>query len=143
VEVVAVGAGGTILYSSDSGSTWSTAVTTTTASIYSLSQYNTTHIMAAGDGSYVASSKNGGVTWTTRTVFSTANISIGLHSISLISSTEAYVAGQNGEVYKTTNFGYSWSLLATTNAKIYSLSFLNSMTAVAGAGSAVYILVSS
>jgi photosystem II stability/assembly factor-like uncharacterized protein len=142
VQVITVGSSGSIRYSINSGLTWSSATSSTSGNINSISQYNNSLAMIAGDSSYVARTSDGGLSWTSLTVFSTS-VNIALHSMSLISATEAYVAGQDGEVYKTVDFGTSWSIIASTNTAFYSLSFYDASTAVAGASSGVYVLVSS
>lgn len=98
--------------------------------------------MAGGASSYVAKTSNGGATWSTLSVFSTS-VTVRFHSISMLSDTEAYVAGADGSIFMTTNFGSSWTRIASTGALLYSLSVYDSTTAIAGAasGSGVYVMV--
>jgi photosystem II stability/assembly factor-like uncharacterized protein len=99
--------------------------------------------MAAGASSYVAKTSDGGKTWSTMSVFSNS-VTIRFHSISLLSDTEAFIAGADGKIYKTTDFGASWTRIASTGALIYSISAYDSATVIAGAasGSGIYVMVS-
>lgn len=143
-NVIAVASSGYIYYSHTSGGSWyQTTNSFTTESIYCLSHSSSLIAMAGGASGYVAKTNDGGESWTKMTVFSSSSVSVQLHSISLLSNTDAYVAGDDGSVYMTVNFGSSWSRIASTGAILYSLSVYDSLTAIAGsaAGSGVYVMV--
>lgn len=71
-------------------------------------------------------------------------VTIRFHSISMRSSSEAYVAGSNGHIFRTENGGSSWTLVAATGVTLYALDVFNEIQGTAGAiaGSQVYTIVS-
>ena len=104
--------------------------------------------MVAGDTGYVAYTGNGGSTWTAVNVFgaNSSTYSIKFHSISMVSTKIAFVAGFSGSsctIYKTIDGGISWFQVAAGFSSIYSLAMLNENLGVAGAiaGSGIYVSV--
>lgn len=73
-----------------------------------------------------------------------STVTIRFHSIKMVSSTEAYVAGSNGRIYHTLDGGSTWSLEASTGVILYSLDVFSETQGTAGAiaGSQVYTIVS-
>jgi photosystem II stability/assembly factor-like uncharacterized protein len=151
VNVIIVGTEGSIYYSSNSGSTWSAGSSETTDTIYCVSHAgsSTSFAMAAGEKGYIAKTANGGSTWSTMTVFSTDYIAR-FRSVSLLSESEAYVAAypqdgitSAGLIYRTLNGGSSWTIIASVNAQLYSLSMYSSSYGVAGSasGTGIFALV--
>jgi hypothetical protein len=98
---------------------------------------------AGGASGYLAITNDGGVTWTSVTPFA-STVTIRFHSIKMISATEAYVAGSNGQIYHTLNAGTSWTLVAATGVTLYSIDVFSETQGTAGAiaGSQVYTIVS-
>lgn len=150
VNVIAVTSIGGIHYSFNSGSTWTAAASSGTSGfIYCVSHVSSTIAMAAGASGYIAKTSDGGVTWTTMTAFSNSN-GAKFHDISMVSSTEAYVAASPddgiaslGVIYGTSDGGSTWTLLATTDLQLYSLAMFSSTYGMAGtsSGSVIYALV--
>ncbi len=98
--------------------------------------------MAGGGSGFVAKTDDGGKTWTSLSIFS-SSVTIRFHSISMTTANTAYVAGDNGVIVMTTDFGGSWTQIASTGALLYSLSVYDELTAIAGgaSGSGVYVMV--
>eukprot|EP01031_Cornospumella_fuschlensis_P036522 gene36522-44304_t len=148
-NVIVVGADGTIYYSSSSGATWIAGESGTTNDIYCVNHASSssTFAMAAGALGYLAKTENGGSTWTTMTAFS-SNYTARFRSISLLSTSEAYVAAYSeteasvGVIYRTLDGGIAWELIATVSDQVFSLSMLSSMYGVSGAATGIFTLVS-
>lgn len=102
-----------------------------------------TNAQAGGASGYLAITHDGGVTWTNVTPFP-SSVTIRFHSIKMLSDTEAYVAGSNGDIYHTLNAGSSWVKVAATGVTLYSLDVFSETQGTAGAiaGSQVYTIVS-
>lgn len=141
---------GVIYYSSNAGGLWSSALTGSAdvTIVYCVSVVSANVAMVAGDKGYVAYTGNGGKNWTAVNVFGTnsSSYSIKFHSISMVSTTIAFVAGFTGStctIYKTVDGGISWFQDATGFSSIYSLAMLNVNLGVAGAvaGSGLYVSV--
>ena len=141
---------GVIYYSSNAGGLWSSASTgiADVTIVYCVSVVSANVAMVAGDKGYVAYTGNGGKNWTAVNVFGTnsSSYSIKFHSISMVSTTIAFVAGFTGStctIYKTIDGGISWFQDATGFSSIYSLAMLNINLGVAGAvaGSGLYVSV--
>lgn len=147
-NVIAVGAGGTIVYSSDAGSSWALATSGTGNAVYCISQLSLTLAMVAGENGYLAKSTNAGLTWTTMTAFPSTYTSR-FHAISILSTSVAYVVASpssgasGGRIYETFNGGASWALIQTTSSSLFSVSIYNSIYGIVGAapGTAIYRLV--
>jgi len=143
VNVIAVGSKGYIYYTLNSGTSWTKYTNSITTIIYTVAHGSSLTAMAAGASSYVAKTTDGGVTWQTLSVFTSNSITIRFHSISFVSTTEIYIVGSNGEIRATYDGGTSWSIVASTNAVLYSISMYDSIKGVAGgvAGSGIFTLV--
>jgi photosystem II stability/assembly factor-like uncharacterized protein len=142
INVITVGSGGKIFYSNSSASRWYSSSSGTSTTIYCLSHSYSLKAMVGGANSYVAKTSDGGKTWSTMSVFSNS-VTIRFHSISLLSDIEAFVAGSDGIIYSTTNFGSSWARIASTGAMLYSISAYDSATVIAGAvsSSGIYVML--
>ncbi len=143
--MIAVGASGNIWYSSNAGSSWTSASSSVTTVIYCLSHSSASIAMAGGASSFVSKTSNGGQTWTKMTVYSSSSVTIRFHSITMLSDTNAYVAGSNGEVYMTTDFGVSWTRLAASGITMYSIAAYDSANIIVGgaSGFGMYVMVDS
>lgn len=147
VNVIVVGANGTIYYSSNSGSQWTQASNLkTTSDLYCVDHANQTIAMVGGDG-FLAKTTDAGNSWSVITTAYPSNYTARFHSLSMISTTEAYVAvfpsdGQTslGLIYKTVDGGSSWTVIYSSSVPLYSLSMFNSDFGVAGAGAHTSLL---
>ena len=145
--VIAVGTSGTVLYSSNNGTTWvvSTSVPTTNT-LQCVSAASASVAMAAGDGGALLLTTNGGQSWTdvsggysaAAAAAVGASPSFRYHAISMVSPTAAFAATSAGAIVRTVNQGATWALdyllpVGTNGPQtILSLSMANGYTGVAG-----------
>ncbi|RYG93715.1 hypothetical protein EON65_58495 [archaeon] len=150
VNVIIVGSDGMVYYSTTSGDSWTAGSSGTNSSIYCVSHATSSSVfaMAAGASGYLAKTLDGGSTWTIMTAFST-DYTAQYRSISVLSSTEAYVAAYStiidpkGVIYRTLNGGITWTLMSSLDSQLYSLAMYSSDYGVAGStdGIGVYTQV--
>jgi photosystem II stability/assembly factor-like uncharacterized protein len=132
IKVITVGSDGIIYYSSNGGTSWTLATSSTTKTIYCISHVSSDFAMIAGESGYIAKTSNAGQTWTTLSAFPTT-YTAKFHSISVLSTSVAYVAvglasgADGGRIYETLNGGSTWRLVQSTTTTPLSLS-LYSMT---------------
>jgi photosystem II stability/assembly factor-like uncharacterized protein len=148
---IAVGTGGTVLYTVNNGTSWLMSTYTSSSTLYCVSMASNTVAMAAGDGPTLILTLDGGATWTPLTsgfspqvlaalAASTSTASFRFHSISMTSPRTAFVAANTGLILRTLNQGSYWALdyvlpVGTNGPQsILSLSMLNGYTGVAGFG---------
>jgi photosystem II stability/assembly factor-like uncharacterized protein len=143
INVIAVGGTGSIYYSSDSASTWTSASSGTTGIINCISHGSSSFAISAGQNSYVARTSDSGATWTIMSVFSASTVFIRFQAVSVLSTSQAFVAGNNGEIWRTLDGGTSWKRVTSTGSTLFSIGMYDLLTGVAGAtaGSGVYTLV--
>ncbi len=102
----ATGAGGVLLYSSDSGATWSSRPTGTTVSLLTMAHGNGAHVMTASGGVVLESSD--GLAWTSQT------LPIGLGSLSVaFGDGRFFIAGSDGKIHVSSD-GQVWEAQADT-----------------------------
>jgi len=138
VNVIAVGNNGNVLRSSNGGTTWSKNIIPGYNFKYTAS-YDST-IFAVSDNGKVFKTRPGNSPLNVSNVSSTA-----LNSVAVIDNMNAFVCGNNGEVYWTTNGGINWSLRnsgISNTAKLNSISFNSSLAGVVvGDGGVIYTTV--
>jgi len=123
-----VGNCGTILKTSDNGTTWATLQTITNNNLYScyFSDVNTGY--AVGEQGLIIKTSDGGSTWIP--LFSSTSSS--LRSVCFTDANTGYAAGDYGVLLKTYNAGASWITLPSgITSALRSLSFPASMTGYA------------
>ncbi len=103
----AVGDGGTILITTNSGVTWSAQTPATAATLYGVTCTSTTACVATGAAGTIETSS--GSTWTSRT----SNVTVRLSAVNCPSSSTCFVVGDGGTILKTTNSGSTWSSLTS------------------------------
>lgn len=153
--VIAVGTGGTVLYSANNGSAWALSsystgpgTGTSTSTLQCVSMASGSVAMAAGDDATLILTTDGGASWTAITTFSpqaaaalaatTASASFRFHAIAMVSPRMAFVSASTGVVLRTLTQGAHWALdyalPAGTNGpqSVLSLSMANGYTGVAG-----------
>ena len=108
----AVGAGGTILRTTNGGTSWSAQTSNTTNALNSVYFSSASIGIAVGASGTILYTSNGGTTWSTGTV--SGGTLDGLNSVSFVltSTTIAYTVGDNGKAAKSTNGGANWTFLA-------------------------------
>ncbi|RYH14013.1 hypothetical protein EON65_34315 [archaeon] len=150
INVIIVGVGGASYYSNSGGNSWFAGTTGTSYDIFCVSHANGSAVfaMAAGANGYLSKTEDGGLTWTNMSAFPSTYIAR-YKSISVLSTTEAYVAAQSlsinpkGIIYRTLDGGSNWVVMSSVSNPLNSLSMYNSDYGVAGvtAGTVVYTLV--
>ena len=135
---------GVILSSGDRGTTWQVASTSVGTSgfggsgVYGLAFQDAQNAFAVGDGQNVLHSMDGGHTWTGTPSGST----FFLRSLWFLDYKTGFFgtsdpanngngAGADGEIWRTTDGGVSWNLVASTNGGIYEIRFINPSNGVA------------
>ncbi len=99
------GEGGKLLRSTDGGTTW-TALNTGVTNQLTRLIFSGTNGYAAGDGVLLKSEDNG-ITWFQ--LYLPANAQVAPKTLFFLDADIGYVAGINGEIWKTTNGGVKWS----------------------------------
>jgi photosystem II stability/assembly factor-like uncharacterized protein len=138
VTVVAVGDNGNILRSSNGGTTWSKNIVAG-YNFKSVAAYDSTVWATTGNGK-VFRSKPGNSPYTILNVSANS-----INSVCAIDNMTVWVCGNNGEVYRTTNYGTTWELRnsgISFPTKLNSVSFKDALNGVvAGDGGIVYTTV--
>ena len=157
-NVFVTGAGGTIFYSNNAGSTWGLAATNTSNTMTCVSAANGAVAMAAGitgpllltinaGKKWVAVNANGNFDPAVLSYLQTTGAAIQFHAIAMLTTQIAYVATSVGVVFKTTNAGALWTLdfPATTGVSLRpcfsALAMYSQTTGAAGtcSGGQVYV----
>lgn len=136
VNIITVTSSGSIYYSTDSASTWTKGTSSASSStvIYCVDHGSNSIAMAGGSNGYLSITYDNGATWSSITPFS-SSVTIRFHSVTMLNSTEAFVAGSNGEIWRTLDAGSNWQLEASTGDLLYSIGVWDTIIGVAGATS--------
>lgn len=121
--VVAVGAGGHVLRSTDSGRTWQLARTPTQATLTGVSFPDAQHGWAVGHDAVILHSEDSGLTWTTQ--YQGTDLQVSFLDVCFLDAQTGFVAGAYGQFLATTDGGLTW----TTRRIIDDDYFLNRITA--------------
>jgi photosystem II stability/assembly factor-like uncharacterized protein len=121
--VVAVGAGGHILRSTDSGHTWQLAQTPTLATLTGVHSPDGQHGWAVGHDAIILHSEDGGLTWTTQ--YQGPDLQVSFLDVCFLDVQTGFVAGAYGQFLATTDGGRTW----TPRRVIEEDYFLNRITA--------------
>jgi len=134
-SLVLVGGGGTMMHTSDAGTTW-----TLSNAPVSKSKINSVHFIdekkgyAVGVEGKIFSTRNGGLSWESQT----SPISMELNDVLFQSQTKGYAVGDEGTIIQTTTGGAEWSVeasntkyrlegLAATNIRVFAVGFGGTM----------------
>lgn len=134
VNVIAVGASGSVWYSTDSGSSWAEGSSGTTAAIYGVSHASSSVAMAAGSSSYVGLTTDSGATWSAMNVYPVNTVQSRFKSIFMLDVNNAFVGGSTGDIYKTSDGGVTWVLEYAVGTPIYTMQMQSTLVGIAGAG---------
>ena len=118
----AVGDAGTILATTNGGSTWTAQTSGSTAALLSVHFVSATTGWAVGSSGTILKTTNGGTTWTAQTSGTTGT----LNTVYFVSPTRGWAAGSStsGNILSTTDGGATWTMQAAgTINSISSLSF--------------------
>ena len=118
-----VGSGGTILRTSNGGSTWSAQISGTAATIRSLSALDASNAFALSNQDTLLRTTNGGATWESRPI---ANVrGAMLMDVAASGPEEALVVGTKGTILRTTDYGVSWTTsVSGTSDELWSVDLL-------------------
>jgi photosystem II stability/assembly factor-like uncharacterized protein len=124
----AVGAGGTILRTTDLGSTWTSSVSGTPNALYGISFAEADTGTVVGSGGTILRSTDGGVNWTPQSSGTTDP----LLDVASLDSNTAIAVGARGTILRTIDGGANWTLQTsgTPNA-LYGVSFADESTGIA------------
>ncbi|MFQ5575111.1 MAG: WD40/YVTN/BNR-like repeat-containing protein, partial [Terriglobia bacterium] len=106
---IAVGASGTVKYTSDGGTGWSATSTSISGSLRGVSFPNTGNAWAVGDGGSIWKSSNGGSTWSQQATGGSQ-----LNGVSFADSNYGVAVGDGKTIRYTTNGGSTWQNAAST-----------------------------
>ena len=101
----AVGFSGTILHTTNAGTTWTTQTSGTTNILNDVSAVDANTAFVVGDGGTILHTTNAGTTWTAQTS-GTTNVLIG---VSAVDANTAFAVGTGGTILHTTNAGTTWT----------------------------------
>lgn len=118
----AVGSNGTIITTTNGGSTWSAQ------NSGSLQQLNAVYFTSpnqgfvVGNAGVILTTSNGGVTW----IAQSSSTSNALNGVYFISSTKGWAVGNAGTILTTNNGGTTWGLQTSNTGNIlYAITFVN------------------
>ena len=101
----AVGDAGTILYTSDGGTTWATQSSGTTNDLMAVTFIDANNGWIVGWYGTILKTTDGGSTWNPQT----SGVSKYLLSVSFTDLNNGTAVGQNGTIIRTTNGGTNWT----------------------------------
>ena len=115
-----VGYAGTILRTTDSGTTWSSQSSGTLEWLTGVSFIDANNGIVVGFNGIILQTTNGGITWNMLTSGTTRY----LYDVAFVDMNHAIAVGQSGTIMKTTNGGITWSTLSSgTVNSLLSVSF--------------------
>jgi photosystem II stability/assembly factor-like uncharacterized protein len=111
---VAVGAAGTVIYTSDGGTNWTAAVAPVVAVLHDVEVFSRTRWLVAAANGNTYMTFDGGATWTTLTNFNGSGAGA-VKSLDFVDEQNGFMihqtAGGVGRILRTINGGYSWTLV--------------------------------
>jgi len=121
----AAGVGGTILKTTDGGTSWAALNSGTSNQLFSIYFSNANEGLAVGSAGTIIRTDNGGTNWASQT----SGTSSQLNSVCFSDTLTGYVVGSGGTILKTTNGGTNWaSLISGISDSLYSVYFTNAST---------------
>jgi photosystem II stability/assembly factor-like uncharacterized protein len=137
------GRGGTILKTTNGGTTWvdKTSVTGTTGTLRSLYFKDSNNGVAVGQTGTVIRTTDGGDSWSTISTPNTHN----LNAVTFVSGSNTGFAvggsGSEGSILKTTDFGLNWSAttIAVTDKVLRGVNFRDSSNGIAAGDDATVL----
>lgn len=144
INIVAVGNGGFISSSTNSGQSWKSNVFSS-SNLYSVSMASTQVGVAVGDSACIFRTTDYGQTWQNMTSYvkrfysSITSFNFKFHSVAAPSANEIFLASTSGMILRSNNGGRNWSydnsFTASIGTPLYSLAMYDHMTAIAGPAS--------
>jgi len=133
----AVGAGGTIVHTSNGGAIWSPQTSGTVNVLGGVNFVDANNGWAVGDGGTIVHTSNGGATWSAQTS-GTGNFLLG---VSFVDASNGWAVGGNGTILHTSDGGTIWSPeISGVLSELNGVSFLdaNNGWAVGDGGTIVH-----
>ncbi len=139
----AVGNGGTILKTTNAGTSWSLLTTNTTQTFLSVFPVSKDTVFAAGNGGLLTKSVDGGLNWNSLSIDTPKNI----YSLYFLTSQIGYVATglqirtgsdtpfSSGTIYKTIDGGFNWTPVLNSATPNRTIQSINQQVAYAGGDS--------
>ncbi|MEP7147081.1 MAG: YCF48-related protein [bacterium] len=125
----AAGELGTIIKTSDGGTTWTALTSGTDKDLSEIFFINNTSGFAVGKDGIILATDDGGSIWNSRT----SGVNTYLHDIVFSDKATGYAAGLSGIILKTIDGGNKWARCKTGfNASLFCVSFINESTGVTG-----------
>ncbi|MCW2956921.1 MAG: hypothetical protein JWO69_1790 [Thermoleophilia bacterium] len=121
---IAVGAGGVIRRTQDSGDAWSNPTSPTSSQLNDVEFASASRLWAVGGGGTIITSANGGATWTSQV----SGVSTRLLGVFAADSHRAWAVGDGGVVLHTSDAGSSWSPQASGTSHDLADGFATSST---------------
>lgn len=126
--VLVVGQSGSILRSSDGGSSWQSMQTNTGAWLFGVAISAENRCLAVGQAGTILLSTDTGLTWQQRQ----SGTQAGLLAVQWLNATAAIAAGQSGTILKSTDGGLSWvSRSLGTSEQFESMHFVSDSVGLA------------
>ena len=118
----AVGADGSLVYTSDRGKTWKEGSLSTSKDFFDVAAVSSTVAYASGESGVIAKTEDGGKTWK----FLDSSTSVSLYEIVMTSTSTGYTVGASGVILKTTDSGKTWKEQTSgISVALYGLSFVS------------------
>jgi len=105
--IVAVGAGGHLLRSTDGGSTWQLARVPTLATLTGIHFPDTRHGWAVGHDATILHTEDGGLTWTSQ--YQGTDLQVSFLDVHFVDAQTGFVAGAYGQFLATADGGRTWT----------------------------------
>jgi len=120
IKGVAVGAGGSAMYTTNGGSTWSSTSTGQGYALAGVCFVDTDTAYAVGNNGTIIKTYNGGQSWFPLS----SGVSANLYDVYFANFNEGFAVGDTGVILKTTNAGVTWAILSSgTSANLNSVHF--------------------
>ncbi|UMY67158.1 MULTISPECIES: YCF48-related protein [unclassified Flavobacterium] len=121
-EVVVVGESGTILKTTNGGTSWSTRASGSASSLYRVQFLDALQGVAVGSGGTILKTSDAGETWTPVD----SGVTDPLYGLSILNESVWFVSGENGTLRKTVDSGATFTTLSfPVTTPIVRLQFLN------------------
>ncbi len=122
----AVGAAGTIVATTNGGTTWTAQTSNTDNTLYGVACANASDAWAVGDdgsgNSFILATTNGGTTWTVQT----SNTDDTLNGVAFANANDGWAVGDGGTVLATSNGGTTWTVQTSNTANdLYGVTFVS------------------
>ena len=111
--MLAFGATGTVVKSSNSGNSWNTVSAGLTTNLLSFSSYTNSSGIAVGNLGKIYKTTDNGAHWTVIK----SNTYTNFEYIKFISNVTGFIVGENGTILKSTNSGNNWTALTSGTTK--------------------------